>query len=41
MYLCYLFDNISNMEFRDKNSLLELMPWFDTIPKELKLKYSK
>ncbi len=41
MYLSYLFDNISNMEVRDKNSLLELMPWSDTIPKELKLKSSK
>lgn len=26
MYLCYLFDNILNMEFRDKDSLLKLMP---------------
>lgn len=41
MYLRYLFDNISNMEIRDKDSLLELMPWSDTIPKELKLKSSK
>ena len=29
------------MEVRDKNLLLELMPWSDTIPKELKLKSSK
>lgn len=41
MYLCYLFDNISNIEFRDKDSLLKLMPWSDIIPKELKLKSSK
>lgn len=41
LYLRYLFDNISNMEVRDKDSLLELMPWSDTIPEELKLKSSK
>ncbi|MBU5487918.1 IS66 family transposase, partial [Clostridium sp. MSJ-8] len=40
-YLSYLFDNLSNMEVREKNSLLELMPWSDTIPEELKLKSSK
>ena len=40
-YLIYLFDNLSNMEVREKNSLLELMPWSDTIPEELKLKSSK
>ena len=40
-YLSYLFDNISNIEFRDKDSLLKLMPWSDTIPKKLKLKSSK
>ena len=41
MYLCYLFDNISNMKFRDKDSLLKFMPWFNKIPKKLKLKSSK
>ena len=40
-YLIYLFDNLSNMEIREKDLLLELMPWSDTIPEELKLKSSK
>ena len=40
-YLIYLFDHLSNMEIREKDLLLELMPWSDTIPEELKLKSSK
>ena len=40
-YLSYLFDNLSNNEVREKDSLLELMPWSDKIPEELRLKSSK
>ena len=40
-YLIYLFDHLSNMEIIEKDLLLELMPWSDTIPEELKLKSSK
>ena len=39
-YLIYLFDHLSNMEIIEKDLLLELMPWSDTIPEELKLKSS-
>ena len=39
-YLSYLFDNLSNIEVREKDSLLELMPWSDKIPEELRLKSS-
>lgn len=37
-YLEYLFDAVSNLEFRDRDSLIDLMPWSDKIPEELKLK---
>ena len=36
-YLQHLFDSISNVEFKDRDSLIDLMPWSDKIPKELKL----
>lgn len=36
-YLQYLFDAVSNLEFRDRDSLIGLMPWSDKIPEELKL----
>ncbi|NLK23211.1 MAG: IS66 family transposase [Clostridiales bacterium] len=39
-YLIYLFDHLSNMEIIEKDLLLELMPWSDTILEELKLKSS-
>lgn len=40
-YLCYLFDAISNLEIKDRNSLIDLMPWSEKIPEELKVKTSK
>ena len=36
-YLQYLFNAVSNLEFRDRDSLIGLMPWSDKIPEELKL----
>ena len=36
-YLQYLFDAVSNLEFRDRDTLIGLMPWSYKIPEELKL----
>lgn len=40
-YLVYLMDKISYIDIHSKDALLELMPWFTKLPKELKVSKRK
>ena len=36
-YLVYLMDMLSNLENKDKDTLLKYMPWSKELPEDLKL----
>ncbi len=40
-YLVYLFNNLSNIEISDSESLDNLMPWSNKIPESMKIKDMK
>ncbi|WP_460287017.1 transposase domain-containing protein [Clostridium faecium] len=40
-YLVYLFDNLSKIDIKDIESLESLMPWYDKISENMKIKDKK
>lgn len=36
-YLIYLMGVVSNLEFKDKDTLLNHMPWYKELPKDVRL----
>ncbi|NSB33717.1 transposase domain-containing protein [Clostridium saccharoperbutylacetonicum] len=40
-HLVYLFDNLSNIDLSDSESLENLMPWSNKIPENIKIKDKK